>query len=105
MAFELADYDLDADTGLVKRSRDTTGYITEFTYDTMGRLLTSDPAEEASTHYTYTPAAGSNGSLVRIQQRDGALILTDRQLVFDDLGRLCKEVESRPSGWSRHRGG
>ena len=96
---EVADHDIDVDTGLVSRSRDAAGYATDFTYDAMSRLLTVEPAEEASTEYSYLTATGTNtGARVLIQRKDAAVVLTEQQLVFDDIGRLCKEIESRPDG-------
>ena len=96
---EIVDHDIDAGTGLVSQSRDAAGYSTDLTYDSMGRLLTVEPAEEASTQYTYLTATGiSTGARVLVQRKEAAAVLTEQQFIFDDIGRLCMEVESRPAG-------
>jgi len=100
-----ADRDVDADTGLIATSRDEAGYPTEFAYDEMGRLTEVRPLEEAWTLYEYTPADADLDQAARVdvtrQESATSAALTESRILFDDFGRVCKELERLPGGWSK----
>lgn len=100
---------IDANTGLVEKSKDTAGIETDFSYDGLGRLLTQIPetGHGAQTLYTYTPATWDgtdfNAAKVGIQRKsnDGSTTLAESEIVFDSLGRVHKERRLMADGtWS-----
>ncbi len=110
---KLADYDLDKNTGLVKRSRDSAGIKIDFLYDRQGRLTHEFPESEAVRRYTYRLATQSNFNLMPLLTEEqcvttaacsGSGLLAYRQHTFDGLGRRVKEQVQLPGGvrWYRH---
>lgn len=107
MTWKSLDVDIDANTGLVKTSRDTTGLATDFTYDGMGRLTRAEPKtlhslpKDAFTRYVWDTT--STPISVRIDRCapdvgcTDANRLTSDKITFDVMGRVWRE-EKRYSG-------
>jgi len=105
LSFKMLDADIDANTGLVKTSRDRgdiyNNYLnTDFTYDALGRLTDVKPMPGISgtwTHFDYT----MNPPRVDTYHRQhgatsGYLAHTFTQ--FDVLGRVWRESRTMPDG-------
>lgn len=95
----LADLDVEAKTGLPTASRDTGGRPTSFTYDVMGRLLSSTPQGDATTSMTYfldplPPVVDSSVAF------PGGSALEHATWRFDGLGRLFRDEVQQPGGAS-----
>jgi YD repeat-containing protein len=106
-----ADRDIDSHTGLVSKSRDSSGVETALTYDTSGRLKTVTPAGRAWTEYTYNIATDvtsrttfTPASFVAKQCPLGATTcaspLTESRSYFDDFGRVVQSKSKMPDNWS-----
>lgn len=107
MTWKSLDVDIDANTGLVKTSRDTTGLASDFTYDGMGRLTRAEPKtllslpKDAFTRYVWDTT--STPISVRIDRCapgvgcTDANRLTSDKITFDEMGRVWRE-EKRYSG-------
>ncbi|MFY9824701.1 MAG: RHS repeat-associated core domain-containing protein [Thermoanaerobaculia bacterium] len=106
-SFKILDQDIDASTGLVSKSRDTAGILTNYLYDTLGRRTWSKPAQSGWTQYVYTAATPTVKPNVIVRQRDNgsesAPILAVSQVVFDDFGRVSQELRTMPDGNSAKR--
>ncbi len=98
------DLTIDTSTGAASASRDTAGKQTAFSYDTMGRLTTIDPADDLLTTYTYCTATSSSACPAGVRAQvvtarkatvAGAETTSVRQR-FDDWGRLISEEERMP---------
>ncbi len=100
LSFFSLDQDVDCSTGLVAKSRDPSGLATTLTYDSSGRLTKADlPAGEgADTVYTYSNRSATLPARVTIQEKDGATVLTEGQVRFDDFGRAAEERRTMPDG-------
>jgi RHS repeat-associated protein len=98
------DLTVDTSTGLASASRDTTGKQTNFSYDTLGRLMTVDPADDLLTTYSYcsvtsVPAcpAGVKAQVVKARKATaGGAEVTANRVRFDNWGRLISEEERMP---------
>jgi len=96
----IADETFDANTGLVRTSRDSAGVETGFTYDASGRLTAVKPAAEASTTYAYQLTSNPLALIVRRcspgleQCPTGSLMET--RYYYDDLGRMVEERQKMP---------
>jgi RHS repeat-associated protein len=103
LSFKLVDQEIDAQTGLVARSRGTDGLATDFTYDALGRLTRIDPAEAAQVALAYTPATSATAparvTVTRLSAGGGTL-LAESETVFDAQGRTWLEKTRYPQGWS-----
>jgi RHS repeat-associated protein len=99
--FKTLDLTIDPSTGLASRSRDAAGLETAFTYDSMGRPLTADPAGDLMTTYTYR-LASSASSLARVTvarvTSPGAPAAAESRIDFDAFGRPVKEEQRMPDG-------
>src|ERR1700730_300015 len=93
--FYSANGTIDANTGLVASSQDSSGLTTSYAYDTLGRLTSKIPPDAVATTYTYTPASGSAPPTVDITTN-----ATHSKIVFDDFGRLWQEARLDPSAWN-----
>lgn len=99
--FKDTDVDVDPNTGLVSRSRDTAGVITDYTYDRMGRLTRISPTGRAAAVYTYpTPL---NMSLEVKREGTGTEPMPQTVYAFDGVGRLITETESMPASTTSSR--
>lgn len=96
----IADEDLDANTGLVSKSRDAADVLTVFDYDPMGRLILEKPAGRASTIYEYPTA---NELKVFRKTEDGTTVLKSARFEFDAFGRLVHEYLDMPNGEESRR--
>ena len=99
----VVDYAVDTNTGLPSVSRDPSGLQTAYTFDALGRPTAVVPPDAAATVYTYTNASASAAATVDVVQRFNGNDLTTRSLLFDGLGRLCREKIRMPGNnqWSR----
>jgi RHS repeat-associated protein len=89
---KLLDADIDAGSGLVSASRDPSGRATTYTYDPMGRPLSSTPPGAATTNVTYhlTPSPPS------IERSVGSPALEDESWLLDGLGRTVQHTVTLP---------
>jgi RHS repeat-associated protein len=98
------DLTIDTSTGLGSASRDSAGKQTSFSYDTLGRVTTIDPADDLLTVNTYcsatsVPACPASVRAQMITSRKataGGAEVTSVRLRFDDWGRLIREEERMP---------
>src|SRR5262249_32474807 len=103
--FYSLDEDIDPSTGLVSRSRDTSGIPTNYLYDSMGRLYYVKPRDGAWTYYSYHLAASPSAlaSILVDRQQNGSpgTSLAQSRTKFDALGRPIEEDTLMPDGtWS-----
>jgi hypothetical protein len=94
------DVTIDQFTGLVKSSRDTAGFATEFFYDKMRRPLLVMPDGRAWTKYTFPTTSTSRVvTVAEYPSADtSATPLRSNSYTFDGLGRLVKETMALPAG-------
>jgi RHS repeat-associated protein len=100
----LLDLTIDASTGLPSASRDSAGMQATFSYDTLGRLTTVDPANDLLTTYSYCtatsvpacPAGVRAQTVVARKATVGGTEVTAIRSRFDDWGRLIREEERMP---------
>jgi RHS repeat-associated protein len=85
LTFKTADYDVDANTGLVKTSRDTAAVPTAYTWDAMGRLLTVTPTGTSATSYTYSSSGTPKADIAQ-----GSIASS---VIFDMFGRVSLETK------------
>lgn len=97
--FKALDLTIEANTGLPSASRDTAGLTTTYAYDSLGRLTTVDPSDDALTTYTYRRAT-SVSSLARVTVAQvtapGAVALAESRIDFDAFGRPEREEKLLP---------
>jgi RHS repeat-associated protein len=96
--------EIDPATGLSMSARDTSGAITTFLYDLMGRVSQARPPGEALTKYTYPIATDSTPAKVVIRrENNNAGTLQESQVEYDGLGRIAAERKRLPENnrWSR----
>jgi RHS repeat-associated protein len=105
IGFNVFDVDRDPSTGLVARSRDSSGLIpTDYLYDPMGRLIAEvpaeDPAQRARTDYTYTNALGLDPARVTVEKTDitSGTLLAESEYEFDGFGRVALEGRKMEDG-------
>ena len=102
---QVADHDVDLNTGLARVSRDAAGVATSFVYDSMARLIREQPQDDAWTITTYDlpgPASSDPPELTVQQCPNGnascsGAPLAWRHSVYDGLGRLTQEEIEYPS--------
>jgi hypothetical protein len=84
------DLDIDPNTGLASRSRDTAHLVTTFTYAKNGRLMSVEPPGVAKTTYTYTPFSSSplHRTKVDIDQAVDGSGNTHLTYEYDHFGRV-----------------
>jgi hypothetical protein len=93
------DNDIDQNTGLVSKSRDTAQVETLFTYDTSGRPSWVKPPGRAWTKYTFPTFTGPSDRSILVEQfpngqTTGALTYSRHEI--DALGRVIRETMPRP---------
>src|SRR5262249_44166053 len=103
--FYSLDRDIDFSTGLVSRSRDTSGIPTSYLYDSMGRVYYVKPRDGAWTNYSYhlatSPSALASVLIDRQQNGSPGTSLAQTRTKFDALGRPIEEDTRMPDGtWS-----
>jgi YD repeat-containing protein len=101
LSFKSLDTDVDPGTGLVKTSRDTSGIITNYDYDAMGRLtgVKPEPGHDGWTIYTYTRATSASAlAQVQIsrQVNGGGASLAESFVKYDAFGRVWQEQTRMP---------
>ncbi len=90
---------VDANTGLVTKETDTSGYWIQTTYDALLRSINVTTANAAKTQITYARATGSasEGTLVHAEiqvtteDRFNSTILGQNETEYDGLGKTFKE--------------
>ncbi|MCP3938758.1 MAG: hypothetical protein GY708_25705, partial [Actinomycetia bacterium] len=105
LVLKVADHDIDANTGLVKVSRDSAGVATSFVYDSMARLVRQQPQDDAWTITTYDlpgPTSSDSPELKVEQCENGVTDCSDdllawRHTIYDGLGRLNREEIQYPA--------
>ena len=90
------DLTIDANTGLVAKSRDTEGLETSFDYDTSGRLTEIHPPGEAWTKIDY-PTRAAQVRRFAVGTNDPPL--TEQWFHYDSSGRLIQSKERWPANW------
>jgi RHS repeat-associated protein len=107
LPFKILDRDIDANTGLTSRRRDTAEVVTTFDYDGMGRLTWEKPQISpdggAWNQYLYTPASGSNPAKVNLYRylNNTGTVLAQQEYLYDPFGRLTNERQLLADGtWS-----
>lgn len=114
MTWKATDRDIDPHTGLVWKSRDSSGVETKFLYDTSGRLTNIQPTGRAWTEYSHSKALGIDspatfipGSFFAKHCAAGttacAAPLTETHTFFDDFGRVVQTKNQMAAGWSTVR--
>ncbi len=99
-SFLASDESVDPNTGLTISSRDTAGLETTYGYDSIGRLTTMQPAQEARTDYVYTLPTDVNPNVtpqVQVLRKNGAVTLAESRYLYDGLGRLWREQKRIPN--------
>gem|GEM_PF-3433999 len=117
LSFYLVDRDIDPSTGLVRKSRDSAGVETTFTFDAMGRELWAKSSSGPWIQSCYTAASGGSPFKVdaywrrngeTCEQNDGCqcnrspdntnikYALNRQGFHLDGFGRLWREYQVRP---------
>ncbi len=93
--------------GVASSSRDGAGLQTDYEHDIFGRVTWEKPAQGHGSwiESTYTPAAGSAGASVYVRRRANngtktAPVLAESETLYDGFGRVWRERELLPAGWS-----
>ncbi|MCH9646688.1 MAG: RHS repeat-associated core domain-containing protein [Deltaproteobacteria bacterium] len=97
-SFLTHDVDVQPETGFVLRQRDTTGFEVSFDYDSSGRLKSATPDQGAQLLYTYAPRTSTEPMTItiRLVAPGTQQALTERKILFDDVGRPFKERHRMP---------
>ena len=102
VAFQSLDLDIDASTALASASRDASGIETALVYDTMGRLTGEQPeaGHGSWVKIDYFEATPTDKARVEIEQQPngGGASLAQTRVIYDDLGRVFRELTEQPSG-------
>jgi YD repeat-containing protein len=100
--FFIRDEDLDANTGLVSKSRDAAGVEVTFFYDALSRLggVTSQTANgKATSGYIYTDATDSTNAIAsELTTGANGDVITAGSYEYDGLGRLKRTSRQLPDG-------
>lgn len=91
----LAEFELDANTGLTRSLKDESGLATTFSYDRTRRLTKVTGPNGIVTDFTYTPASDSALATVGAVAQSGTL-RTESQWIFDRFGRMTIEKQLQP---------
>jgi RHS repeat-associated protein len=102
IVFKNVDRDIDANTGMVSRTRDVSGLLqAAYEYDTLGRLTWIKPAQDGWTRMIYTPATSAS-ALAEVytsrQVNGGGTVLAESKSLYDALGRIRQEQRRMPDG-------
>jgi YD repeat-containing protein len=103
MSFLSLDNSVDASTGLVSTTRDSSGFFpATFTYDTSGRLKTFTPSGASfAASYSFWPATTMSKARAEVAQQSSTSGSLQSQTTFDDFGRVEQEDQLMPNGsWS-----
>jgi RHS repeat-associated protein len=106
LSFKSLDLDIDPDTGLVSKSRDTSLIGTRYEYDTLGRVTASKPdsGHDGWTVYTYSRSLGSSSPAqvaISRQPNGGGTALAESKIRYDSFGRVWQEQTKISDGtWS-----
>ena len=106
LSFKSLDLDIDPDTGLASKSRDTSLIGTSYEYDALGRLtaVKPDSGHDGWTIYTYSRSLGAaSPAQVQIsrQPSGGGTALAESIIKYDSFGRVWQEHAKMPAGtWS-----
>ncbi len=106
LSFKSLDTDIDQQSGLVKKSRDTSLIGTSYEYDAMGRLtaVKPDSGHDGWTIYTYSRSLGpSSPAQVQVsrQPNGGGGALAESIVKYDSFGRVWQEHTRMADGtWS-----
>jgi hypothetical protein len=96
------DRDIDRNTGLVQASRDSAGLLTQYEYDSMGRITWAKPqvGQGAWTQHLRTLADASNYAKTFVYKKGNGTgeVLTYKADVQDSFGRIWWEQTCRPDG-------
>jgi YD repeat-containing protein len=93
--FLITDNTIDANSGLVSSSRDTTGLQTAYLYDALGRVTkVTPPLPEVPTTYAY---AEVSAPFTVTAERASASGTIQSITEFDGLGRVSKEKQTLPN--------
>jgi RHS repeat-associated protein len=106
LSFQSLDMDVDRDSGLVAKSRDTSEIGTGYEYDALGRLtaVKPDSGHDGWTVYTYSRSLGA-GSRAQVQisrqPGGGGTPLAQSIVKYDSFGRVWQEHAKMADGtWS-----
>jgi YD repeat-containing protein len=91
--------EIDARTGLVTKSWDTSDIETSFQYDALGRLRLQQPTGRAQTKFTFNRAAYQSPPASVVVERlpaAGGLPVQRYRFEYDGLGRLSREFAVMP---------
>lgn len=104
-SFKIAEYVIDANTGLVKTSLDTAQLATHFEYDKLGRVVWEKPTagHGAWVNHAYTPATAGALAQVGVYAYPNGTIggqaaLSATQNRYDRFGRITQERQLLPGG-------
>ncbi|MGN6186868.1 MAG: RHS repeat domain-containing protein, partial [Thermoanaerobaculia bacterium] len=105
--FKAYDIEVYPSTSAISASRDTSGVLTTYSYDGLGRIKEVHPQDGAWTEYEYNLPTTSNGipSVVVRQRPHGtsksADATTEQHFYFDGMGRLVQKKTAMPNNvWS-----
>jgi RHS repeat-associated protein len=90
----LLDLTIDSGTGLASSSTDASGRPTSFSYDLLGRLVTTSPRGDATTAVSYQMSDTAPPSLTRTVGGG----LEQESWSYDGLGRMVQDAVSLPGG-------
>jgi YD repeat-containing protein len=97
VGFKFLDQDIDIFTGLTMHARDTSLVDTEYTYDSLRRVLSAKSGDDPMINYRYPIATGSTGAHVSIWQTSANSGTPQAGFDFDGFGRLVLQSRSLPS--------
>ncbi len=99
MSFKIFDADIDGNTGLAFRSRDTAGVQTTYAYDTSRRLTSQERPGMTTIAYSYTNATNATQptpAKVKAEQISSTAGTARYEVEFDFLGRKSLEKRLMP---------
>jgi RHS repeat-associated protein len=102
--YYLVQNEIDANTGLAKRTFDISGIGVSSTFDTLGRLtaITPDAGHDGRIQIVYTPVGTTRASVNVYRYDGGTTLLAEEQFRYDGLGRLWREYRKSAgaAAWS-----